>query len=399
MKILHFLQLQEIGGIECLFTDYLMGRKNLSLQHHILLHSKRIHPKLFPLIKSAAASISYIKYLGGIKYLRRPRFLRKAYIKKTLLSLKPDLIIFWSHYSEDLVSAAIDLNIPYMYYDHGASWFPSWFNRCPKKTSDFLNQAKALISCSFAAKRMLELQWPLNKEVILIRNPLRQSFTAPQQLKIPSNDATLRLGAAARLIPLKGLASLIYAIDQLKRRGKPCQLSIAGEGREYTSLKELIKKLGVENEVQLLGLVKDMAGFYKDIDIFLVPSLREPLGLVAVEAMAYGCPVICNAVDGLPEVVIHGETGYCLEANQELVEYKKLCSSLDGIPKKIYSPKMNCLSDPKALDPIEIANLIETIDSQSPEHLKMCQNAQERAKNNFSFSEYVSQLEDLIKKT
>jgi glycosyltransferase involved in cell wall biosynthesis len=66
---------------------------------------------------------------------------------------------------------------------------------------------------------------------------------------------------------------------------------------------DLIADLDLAPHVTFHGIVHDMPGFYRGIDVFLCPSLREPFGSVCLEAAAWGCVVVASRVDGLVEAV------------------------------------------------------------------------------------------------
>jgi glycosyltransferase involved in cell wall biosynthesis len=74
-------------------------------------------------------------------------------------------------------------------------------------------------------------------------------------------------------------------------------------------LEEQVKALNLADEVRFCGFVSDAPDFLSQIDIFILPSLYEGLGVAALEAMAAGKPVIASRVGGLPELVADGETG------------------------------------------------------------------------------------------
>lgn len=85
---------------------------------------------------------------------------------------------------------------------------------------------------------------------------------------------------------------------------------ICGQGLLEDYLKDLIKKLGLEKQVKLLGYRRDIAEISKVVDIFAFPSRREGLGLAALEAMASGLPIITSKIHGIVDYSIDGETGY-----------------------------------------------------------------------------------------
>ncbi len=116
-----------------------------------------------------------------------------------------------------------------------------------------------------------------------------------------------RLLAVGRLVPQKGLDRLVEALARLPEE---VVLEVAGEGPEGPALAARAGALG--GRLRLLGFVEDVAGLYARAHLVVVPSRWEGFGLVAVEAMASGRPVLVSAVDALPSVV--GEAGVAVEA-------------------------------------------------------------------------------------
>lgn len=85
---------------------------------------------------------------------------------------------------------------------------------------------------------------------------------------------------------------------------------ICGEGPMKNYLSEIAIRLGVENQVKLLGFRKDIADICMVSDLFMFPSHREGLGMAALEAMASGLPVISSNVHGINDYSIDGKTGF-----------------------------------------------------------------------------------------
>lgn len=88
------------------------------------------------------------------------------------------------------------------------------------------------------------------------------------------------------------------------------RLVLVGEGPELSEAQNLVRELGLEEKVQFLGKQDEVAELFAAADLFLLPSEKESFGLVALEAMAAGVPVIGSNAGGIPEVVVHGQTGY-----------------------------------------------------------------------------------------
>ena len=118
------------------------------------------------------------------------------------------------------------------------------------------------------------------------------------------------VGTAAVLEERKGHRYLLQAAALLKQKGHRIKYMVAGEGSLREELQELARGLELKQEVTFLGFVDDMPKFLSKIDIFVLPSLHEGLGVAALEAMAAGKPVVASRVGGLAEIVIDTDTGF-----------------------------------------------------------------------------------------
>ncbi len=109
----------------------------------------------------------------------------------------------------------------------------------------------------------------------------------------------------------KGPDLLVQAMPQVLAEFPKAKLLLAGKGSYTEQLAALIQALGVEDRVQLLGFVSDQTRneIYAVADVAIFPSRYEPFGIVALEAMAAGVPVVVGDVGGLSEVVAHEVTG------------------------------------------------------------------------------------------
>jgi N-acetyl-alpha-D-glucosaminyl L-malate synthase BshA len=90
----------------------------------------------------------------------------------------------------------------------------------------------------------------------------------------------------------------------------PSKLIFAGDGPERNNLERLVRELDLCDRVIFVGKVSDTSHVLEISDLFILPSETESFGLAALEAMAVGVPVISSNTGGIPEVNIHGETGY-----------------------------------------------------------------------------------------
>jgi glycosyltransferase involved in cell wall biosynthesis len=123
-----------------------------------------------------------------------------------------------------------------------------------------------------------------------------------------------RLLCVGRLIPVKGHLVLLRALAQARQRDWRLELDIAGQGPLEPALKAYAAELGLSDAVRFLGYVSPVQRAIEASAGVVVPSLGEGFGMVALEAMERGRPVIASDVGGLPEIVADGETGFVVPA-------------------------------------------------------------------------------------
>jgi len=118
----------------------------------------------------------------------------------------------------------------------------------------------------------------------------------------------LRLLYVGPLVRRKGLHSLVEALPLFSRASIPFRLSLVGRGPDEENLRAIASRLGVSDRIEFAGFVAepDLVRWYQESDIFVFPSTHEGFGLVLVEAMACGLPVVVCDVPPMPEVVGDG---------------------------------------------------------------------------------------------
>lgn len=140
-----------------------------------------------------------------------------------------------------------------------------------------------------------------------------------------------------RIVPLKGIDRLLIALSCLDVRQTPQLVVIGGDEQsqfEVKKLKRLAKSLQIHHSVTFRGLMKQetLPYFYSAADLCVIPSYYESFGLVALESLACGTPVVATKVGGMESVVRQGKTGYVIGDNapHRLADKIALLLSLSG---------------------------------------------------------------------
>jgi glycosyltransferase involved in cell wall biosynthesis len=127
------------------------------------------------------------------------------------------------------------------------------------------------------------------------------------ELGVPE-DAVLVV-AVNRLVAFKAVHTLIDAVHELGRDAGALHVVVAGDGDLRPQLERQIAALGLQDRVRLIGWRDDAPRIIALADVFALSSVAEGMPLAIMRAMALGKPVVANAVDGVPELVVDGETG------------------------------------------------------------------------------------------
>jgi glycosyltransferase involved in cell wall biosynthesis len=136
----------------------------------------------------------------------------------------------------------------------------------------------------------------------------RQRQKVRKEWGIPPD--ALVIGTVSRLVAQKALHVLIHAYAEYRRHARrDSRLVIVGIGPLESDLKALARRLSLENTIVWMGFREDIPEVMAGFDVFALTSSYEGFGLVLLEAMAAGRPVIASRVSAIPEIVQDGTTG------------------------------------------------------------------------------------------
>jgi N-acetyl-alpha-D-glucosaminyl L-malate synthase BshA len=111
---------------------------------------------------------------------------------------------------------------------------------------------------------------------------------------------------------VKRVPDVIRVFGEIRKK-VPSKLLLVGDGPDRSACELLVRDLELQEHVRFLGKQQELVSLLSATDIMLMPSQSESFGLSALEAMACEVPVISSSVGGLPELQVHGETGYIAE--------------------------------------------------------------------------------------
>lgn len=152
----------------------------------------------------------------------------------------------------------------------------------------------------------------------IIYNGINDIFFNKKELKKTRNEEFVIL-SVSNLIKTKGIDLNIYAVHELLRQGKNIKYNIIGDGIEKGALMDLTKELGIENSINFLGIKKpkEVRDYLNSCDVFSLPSWSEAFGIVYLEAMAMGKPIIGCREQGIEEIIDHNINGYLIDPKNQ----------------------------------------------------------------------------------
>ena len=350
---MHLVSLQQAAGVESHFTEFVVQARAArpDWTQGWLNPSRTMHPFFGARLNEALAQRVDAKYWHGLKL---PLPLRAWHCRRALRRARTEALVIWNRSAK--VRFALDAagDERCIHWEHGAAWDAGR----ERERREYFRRVPRAIANSRASARVLELLWDYRGALRVCRNALRPSLVprAPASKRFPTG--VIRLGVAARLYPVKGVALVLHAVKLLAEQRLDMELRVAGAGPERERLERVAGSLGIAPRVRFLGSVRDMDAFYRDIDCLVHPPLTEAFGLVAIEAAAFGCPVVAAAIDGLPEAVTQGVTGHCVAPSLPLAEYATLGGATYGLPPLVYDPARDALVAPPLVDPKALARVV-----------------------------------------
>lgn len=195
--------------------------------------------------------------------------------------------------------------------EHNINLSESWLKRLIKKFLSLFTDK--IIAVSEGVKEYsIQKDKISSKKIEVIYNGIDlEKFSFRGARKIDLNN--IRAGVIARLSEQKGHLYLIRATPDIAKKYPSFSLKIIGRGELGERLKKEVRRLKLEKQVEFWGERNDIAEILKELDLFILPSLWEGLGIAVLEAQAVGVPVLVSNAGGLKEIVKDRENGILFE--------------------------------------------------------------------------------------
>lgn len=349
MTLLELCLSPDFGGLEIFFRDYarwLVARPEVRL-HLCVQAGCRLAQELAPLQLPTLEFDSKAGLLPLSAAWRLARFVKQHNVD-----------VVHVHWKDDLPLAALSKTV-----GRGVKLVHSRHMDLPGAKKDpYHRYLYSSIDCFHAITKALAVQAAENLPIS--RERIRQVYlgaSVPPASEIESRESVRKalglderfaVGVVGRISEYKGQHLLVDAIWQLRDRGVVVQGLIAGHEMEPEYLEALqsrVHEAELENQVKFVGFLEKPHSVIRALDALALTTVKETFGLVLVEAMQLGVPVIGSNAGGVPEIIEHGRTGMLFESENSAA----------------------------------LAEAIEKLASDQSLRLRLVATAQERARQNF----------------
>ncbi len=208
-------------------------------------------------------------------------------------------------------------NIPFITTLHGTDITLVGKDKMYESVVTFsINESDAITAVSENLRDETNRSFVIEKEIHVIPNFVdikRFSHSNKDHFKkmlAPNNEKILAHVSNFRKV--KRVEDVVHAFEKI-RQEIPCKLLMIGDGPERQHMEQLCRELGTCDDIRFLGKQEQVEEILSISDLFLLPSAYESFGLAALEAMGCEVPVISSNAGGIPEINIHGVTGFLTE--------------------------------------------------------------------------------------
>lgn len=303
MKILNAIHAQSIGGVDQMFRNYTAALNKVGHEVALLISNSN---------NCDYKDVKKIFKLNNFSPIFD--FLHLWFI---LIVFRPDIVICHSNRIMKWMGVLKKLtNATPIAVNHGISF-------------------KSSLHCDY----IININQEIHKMVVCAGFKATNSFVIPNMIEISEPyqkreiKEPLMVAMYGRIEPRKGFDIFIKACAILIKEGQDISLKIGGfevdTGYNLQTIKNFARENNILEKCNFVGIVKDKKEFFKDVDIFVVPSREEPFGLVILEGFANSVLTISSDSDGGKLLIKDGQNGLLFENEN----YKDLAKKIDFIKK------------------------------------------------------------------
>ncbi len=313
MKIVYFIDHLRPDGTQYVLIQLLEGLSRRGHQQHVFCLNDSWDDEILAKARKTGASVKIIGklplFFGVGLYSTYETLVKKRFdVALTMLFASDVIGRLLSHYAE-VPRIVTSIQTHDNYYKNWQRWMV-------RQTAQYADSV--ILNSEFVRTFAIKEEGAAPERIIVIPNSIetkryqitvdRQSFL--NSINLPT-DAIVG-GIVGRLIPQKGHDILFKALAEDPH--SRLHVLIAGTGDEESLLRDQAKQLGIDQRVHFLGFRRDIPFLMNCFDLYIQPSRYEGMPIAVLEAMAAGCPVIASAVDGNRELIIDGESGWLVPA-------------------------------------------------------------------------------------
>lgn len=278
MIVVNMMLSKRTGGIENSFLNYCRC---------LLMKGHEVHAIIAP----SAAVQSNVDEMTGIHLYQLKNYnewdvFATWKLSRILKSIQPDVVLVHANRAMAL-SKPLQKKLKIISVVH---------NYSIKRALKF----KYVITTTQDLRKNIQLASNVNPAIFVLPNTVQ----APKQVYHKEIIEPAVIGTFGRFVKKKGFDVFIHALALLKNEGIRFNAILAGIGEEEKNLRSLCLSLGLDKQLSFRGWMQPQ-DFFSEIDIFCLPSLHEPFGMVLIEAFSYEKPVVSTLTEGPNEIAQH----------------------------------------------------------------------------------------------
>ena len=300
------------GGIQVLNADMLraLARAWPEARHRVLLYHNRGVPRLPEGLGGGVRALPC-----GMRSRRLARLRFAGVFARLLAGRRPDLVVVGHVDLAPLAwLARRALRVPYVVWTYGIE---VWGLRAGLRAASLRHADRVVAISRHTARELAAIDAGLAQRTVVVPPAVGDRFrpgggdALRRRLGLAGARVLLSVGRLSAAERYKGFDTVLEALPRVLARVPDVRYVVAGDGDDLPRLRALAARLGVSHATVFAGAPADgeMPGYYDACDLFVMPSRREGFGIVFLEALACGKPVLAAAAGGAPDALRDGALG------------------------------------------------------------------------------------------